>query len=56
MLNRMKTVRRFDDHLGFHLSLFMGHLATFLWDKGKQHSPRFDAAEFGVPSGAILFA
>ena len=30
--------------------------ASFLWDIGKQHSPRCDAAERGVPSGAILFA
>ena len=29
--------------------LFVGHI-------GKQHSPRCDAAERGVPSGAILFA
>ena len=28
----------------------------FLWDIGKQYSPRCDAAERGVPSGAILFA
>ena len=34
-----------------HLSL-----ASLLWDIGKQHSPRCDAAERGVPSGAILFA
>ena len=34
-----------------HLSL-----AFFLWDIGKQNSPRRDAAERGVPSGAILFA
>ena len=34
-----------------HLSL-----TSFLWDIGKQHSPRCDAAERGVPSGAILFA
>ena len=27
-----------------------------LWDIGKQNSPRCDAAERGVPSGAILFA
>ena len=26
------------------------------WDIGKQNSPRCDAAERGVPSGAILFA
>ena len=34
-----------------HLSL-----AFLLWDIGKQNSPRCDAAECGVPSGAILFA
>ena len=34
-----------------HLSL-----ASLLWDLGKQNSPRCDAAERGVPSGAILFA
>ena len=31
-------------------------LNSFLWDIGKQNSPRCDAAEHGVPSGAILFA
>ena len=31
-------------------------LASLLWDIGKQNSPRCDAAERGVPSGAILFA
>ena len=34
-----------------HLSL-----VSLLWDIGKQNSPRCDAAERGVPSGAILFA
>ena len=34
-----------------HLSL-----ASLLWDIGKQYSPRCDAKERGVPSGAILFA
>ena len=29
---------------------------THLWDIGKENSPRCDAAERGVPSGAILFA
>ena len=29
---------------------------AFLWDMGKQYSPRCDAAECGVTSGAILFA
>ena len=33
-----------------HLSL-----ASLLWDIGKQNSPRCDATEPGVPSGAILF-
>ena len=31
-------------------------LASFLLDIGKQNSPRFNAAERGVPSGGILFA
>ena len=31
-------------------------LASFLWDIGKQNSPRCDAEKRGVPSGAILFA
>ena len=31
-------------------------LVSFLWDIGKQNSPRCDAAKRGVPSGAILFA
>ena len=31
-------------------------LASFLWDIGKQYSPRCDAAEHSVPSGDILFA
>ena len=31
-------------------------LASLLWDIGKQNSPRWDAAEHSVPSGAILFA
>ena len=29
---------------------------SLLWDIGKQHSHRCDAAERGVPSWAILFA
>ena len=28
-------------------------LASLLWDIGKQHSPRCDAAKRGVPSGAM---
>ena len=31
-------------------------LASLIWDICKQYSPRCDAAERGVPSGAILFA
>ena len=31
-------------------------LASLLWDINKQHSPRCDATERGVPSGATLFA
>ena len=31
-------------------------LASLLLDIGKQHSPRCDATERGVPSGAILYA
>ena len=34
-----------------HLSL-----ASFLGDIGKQYSPRYDSAEWGVPSLATLFA
>ena len=34
-----------------HLSL-----ASHLWDIGKHYSHRCDAAERGIPSGAILFA
>ena len=36
---------------------FLTHLslASLLWDIGKQNSPRCDAEECGVPSGAILF-
>ena len=34
-----------------HLSL-----TSLLWDIGKLNSPIYDAAERGVPSGAILFA
>ena len=39
-------------------ALFLIHLslACILCDIGKQNSPRRDAAERGVPSGAILFA
>ena len=38
------------------MSLTHLSLASFLWDIGKQNSPRCDAAERGVPSGPFLFA
>ena len=41
----------FENRTSTHLSL-----ASLLWDIGKQNSPRRDAAERGVPSGAIMFA
>ena len=37
----------------FEIHLSSLSLVSFLWDIGKQHSPRWDAAERGVPSGAI---
>ena len=40
----------------FFYNLTIISLASFLWDIGKQNSPRCDAAKRGVPSGAILFA
>ena len=41
-----------------HENKNLTHVASFLWDIGKQYSPRCDKveAEQGVPSGAILFA
>ena len=38
------------------VQLTQKHLASFLWGISKQHSPRCDATERGIPSGAILFA
>ena len=38
------------------VSVFVLKLVPLLWDIDKQYSPRCDAAERGVPSGAILFA
>ena len=40
----------------FLMSLTHISLASFLWDIGKQYSPRCDASQCGVTSGAILFA
>ena len=39
-----------------HYLLTYISMASFLRAIGKQYSPRWDAAECGVPSGAILFA
>ena len=39
-----------------HACLTHLSLGSLLWDIGKQNSPRCDAAERGVPPGAILFA
>ena len=33
----------------------LNKLASFLWDIGKQESPRCDATKQGLPSGAIFF-
>ena len=41
---------------GIQIGLNHLSLASLLWYMGKQNSPRCDAAERGVPSGAILFA
>ena len=43
-----------DTNDGFSLTPIS--LGSFLWDIGKQNSPRCDAAKRGVPSRAILFA
>ena len=51
-------------HLGMFCSFYLGlnlllthiSLSSFLWDIGKQNSPRLEAAFCGVPSGAIQFA
>ena len=40
----------------FHQGLTHLSLASLLWDIGKEESPRCDAVERGIPSGAILFA
>ena len=45
----------FDKALDCELHLTHLSLASFLWDIGKQNSPRWDAAERGIQSGAIVF-
>ena len=47
----MECAKPFSRNCSTHLSL-----VSLLWDIGKQNSPRCDATERGVPSGAILFA
>ena len=49
---------RSDLHVVFIVFCCLTHISmvSLLWDIGKQNSPRCDAAECGVPSGAILFA
>ena len=51
MFNKINTVP-----ILFLIDLTHLSLASLLWDIGKQNSPRCDAAERGVSSGAILFA
>ena len=51
-----RMAERFHDKYQFSKPLTHLSLASVLWDIGKQNSPRYDAAERGVPSGAILFA
>ena len=57
--NPKPALSRLVEELSYILDLnILTHLslASLLWDIGKQDSPRCDAAERGVPSGAILFA
>ena len=59
LFNIAAMARQHRIHLFEHPGLLkLAHLslASLLWDIGKQNSPRCDAAERGVPSGAILFA
>ena len=46
----------FDDARKIKVTITRISLASFLWDVGKQDSPRCDTTECVVPSGAILFA
>ena len=51
-----QSVGRYNEAMTMKISLTHLSLASILRDIGKQNSPRCDAAERGVPSGAILFA
>ena len=51
-----KTIKEVNHEFWFHVPLTHLTMTSFLWDKGKQNSPRWDTAKRGVPSGAILFA
>ena len=46
----------FTNSLNHYDFIRLRSLVSLSWDIGKQNSPRFDATERGVPSGAILFA
>ena len=54
----VKDLRHISVSIGIQLTPFVTHksLAFFLWDIGKQNSPRCDPAECGVPSGTNMFA
>ena len=38
------------------ITVTLTHMASHLWNIGKQYIPRWDATERGIPSGTILFA
>ena len=54
----INSVKRTVQHVNSYQTYQLTHLslASLLWDIGKQHSPRWDATECGLLSGAILFA
>ena len=55
---QVSVYRTIGPQVSFFKVNFLTHLslASVLWDIGKQNSPRCDAKECGVTSGAILFA
>ena len=55
-MREIETELQSRQHSGLTATLTHISLASLLWNIGKQNSPRCDAAECGVPSGAILFA
>ena len=54
--NDLRCLRQKTVYMYLVLALTHLSLESFLWDIRKQYSPRCDAAERGVPSGAILSA